>query len=107
MGVVLHSQIKLETKTPTIFPNVVKKDGVYVYRPLKFLKFSMKSELNDGQIYNMVTKKTVYKADDYLRVGSIDMRMKIYLIPRVHFVMGGNFSGLSGYSMNSGLIIKI
>lgn len=108
IGSLLHSQIKVENKQPTIFPNVIKKDGIYFYRPANFIKFSFKSSFNDGQVYDLLTQKQkTFKANDYLKVGGVDMRMKIYLMPHLQFVMGGNFSGLNEYSCNTGIIIKL
>lgn len=108
MGTILHSQIKIENKEPTIFPDVIKKDGIYFYRPATFIKFSFKSDFNHGQAYDILSQKGKgFKTQDYFKVGGVDMRMKIYLHPNVHFIMGGNFSGINQYSMNSGIIIKL
>jgi hypothetical protein len=97
--------------------NVIKlntKSYIYTYRPFYWLKFTLKSRFNnnvtskirlDNGISNLFNE---LEFDDYLSLGSYDVRMKIYLSKSVRFVQTMIVTGIQQqtYTYTSGLIIK-
>lgn len=97
--------------------NVIKlntKSNIYTYRPFYWLKFTLKSRFNnnvtskirlDDGFSNMFNE---LEFDDYLSIGSYDVRMKIYLSKKVRFVQTMIVTGIQQqtYTYTSGLIIK-
>jgi hypothetical protein len=97
--------------------NVIKlntKSNIYTYRPFYWLKFTLKSRFNnnvtskirlDNGISNLFNE---LEFDDYLSLGSYDVRMKIYLSKKVRFVQTMIVTGIQKqtYTYTSGFIIK-
>ena len=97
--------------------NVIKlnsKSNIYTYRPFYWLKFTLKSRFNnnvtskirlDDGFSNMFNE---LEFDDYLSIGSYDVRMKIYLSKKVRFVQTMIVTGIQKqtYTYTSGFIIK-
>ena len=105
MGVSLHSQIKAENKI-VFHAKSWKKDSVYFYRPFRFLKLSAKPVLDVPQALSLLSDLPSDNTD-YLSIGNIDVRMKVYLFPNVSLVFGSQFSGVSGYNYTTGVVIKL
>ncbi len=97
--------------------NIIKlntKSNVYTYRPYYWVKFTLKSRFNnnviskirlDDRLSNMFNE---LEFDDYLSLGTYDVRMKIYLSKNVRFVQTMIITGIQQqtYTHTSGLIIK-
>lgn len=111
-------QKKMDSISMTNFKfNVIKlntKSNIYTYRPFYWLKFTLKSRFNnnvtskirlDNGISNLFNE---LEFDDYLSLGSYDVRMKIYLSKKVRFVQTMIVTGIQKqtYTYTSGFIIK-
>lgn len=111
-------QKKMDSLAMTNFKfNVIKlnsKSNIYTYRPFYWLKFTLKSRFNnnvtskirlDDGFSNMFNE---LEFDDYLSIGSYDVRMKIYLSKKVRFVQTMIVTGIQQqtYTYTSGFIIK-
>jgi hypothetical protein len=93
---------------PIDFNTDLKKiDGVYFYKPSRFFKLSMKPTVNYGQAYHLLNSNSNFDTNDYFKVGKVDMRIKFYLHPRIHLVMGSQISGTGNYTYTTGVIIKL
>ena len=107
MGVSLHSQTKAENKI-NFHAKSYKKDSTYFFRPFKFLKISGKPTLDSGEIYSLLTDtETEFDTEDFLSIGRLDLRMKIYIFPNVSLTFGSQFSGLDSYYYTTGVVIKL
>ena len=111
-------QKKMDSLAMTNFKfNVIKlnsKSNIYTYRPFYWVKFTLKSRFNnnvtskirlDDGFSNMFNE---LEFDDYLSIGSYDVRMKIYLSKSVRFVQTMIVTGIQKqtYTYTSGFIIK-
>ena len=105
MGVNLHSQIRVDDKI-IFHPKIWKKDSIYYYRPFKFLKLSAKPVLDVPQALSLLSDLPSDDTD-YLSIGNIDVRMKVYLFPNISLIFGSHFSGVSGYNYTTGVMIKL
>ncbi len=96
------------------FIKLNSKNNIYTYRPYYWVKFTLKSRFNnnvtskirlDDGVSNMFNE---LEFDDYLSLGSYDVRMKIYLSKSVRFVQTMIVTGIQKqtYTYTSGLIIK-
>lgn len=93
---------------PIDFKTDLKKiNGVYFYKPSRFFKLSFKPTVNYGQAYHLLTTNSDFDTNDYLKVGRVDMRLKFYIHPRIHLVMGSQISGTGNYTYTTGVIIKL
>jgi hypothetical protein len=109
IGVSAYSQINFDTTAISdAFKKVnTKLNPVYTYRPSRFFKLTMKPTLNYGQAYHLLVTNNDITTNDYFKVGKVDMRLKFYLHPKVSFIMGGQFSGTTGYNYTTGIVIKL
>jgi len=105
MGVSLHSQIKVENKI-VFHAKSWKKDSVYFYRPFSFLKLSAKPVLDVPQALSLLSDIPKDNTD-FLNIGNLDVRMKIYILKNVSLVFGSHFSGLDSYYYTTGVVIKL
>lgn len=96
--------------------NVIKlntKSYVYTYRPYYWVKFTLKSRFNNNvtskiRLDNLSNMFNELEFDDYLSLGTYDVRMKIYLSKNVRFVQTMIVTGIQQqtYTYTSGFIIK-
>ena len=96
--------------------NVIKlntKSNVYTYSPYYWVKFTLKSRFNNNvtskiKLDNLSNMFNELEFDDYLSLGTYDVRMKIYLSKNVRFVQTMIVTGIQQqtYTYTTGFIIK-
>lgn len=95
-----------EEEKPSQFAKI---DGVYYYKPCRFMKLSFSQKVDPQKIYKIIATNS----PDYHSIYSMDMRIKFYISKRIRFVAYSKYNGFSGwYSVNgyryfAGVIIKI
>ena len=90
------------------------KSNIYTFQPDYWVKFTLKSRFNNNVTSKIRLDKlsnlfNELEFDDYLSLGTYDVRMKIYLSKNVRFVQTVIVTGVQQqtYTYTSGLIIKI
>ena len=76
-----------------------KKKNVFYYKPIKFMKLSLSSDLNNKQIIKL------NNGSGDFNVAKIDMRMKFYITKQVSFNLGSSVLN-NNTNFTTGLVIK-
>lgn len=95
--------------------NNIKKDLIATWRPYDWVKFTFKTRLNKNVVQKLDLANGVSNifsdldVDDYLSVGTYDIRCKFYLTKQLRLVGRVFFTGIETgrYLYSGGLVLKM